>query len=209
MTARVRKCLPRHVAEKLVDIVSASTSARVSDVVAATLSSFIEHEEQESLDAVAQLVGGLRRGQLAVTGTRPTLQAVRRGPADVLVMAKAYQPSSGWECEGCSWVDAAPCGAERCPDCGSAAIRRVNLKEELVRLAEKLSAEVEFVSHSDTLMELGGVGCMLRYVTSGREVMSPNDYRGTASRSVDTAWRSYADSSAVSNANDGLPGRGR
>ena len=185
LTARVRNRLPRHVAEKLIDIVSASASDRVSDVVAATLSSFIEREEQESLDAVAQLVGGLRRGGLAVAGTRPTLEALRRGQADVLVMAKAYQPPPGWECEGCGWVDAAPYGAERCPDCGSADIRRVNVKEELVRLAEELSAEVEFVSHSDTLMELGGVGCMLRYVTSEREVMSPNDCHRTASQGVD------------------------
>ena len=50
---------------------------------------------------------------------------------------------------------------------------------------ELFSAEVEFVSHSDTLMELGGVGCMLRYVTSEREVMSPNDCHRTASQGVD------------------------
>ena len=36
-------------------------------------------------------------------------------------------------------------------------------KEELVRLAERQNCEVELVNESDMLMQLGGVGCLLRY----------------------------------------------
>ena len=55
---------------------------------------------------------------------------------------------------------------ERCPDCGSSEVQSVNLKEVLVKLAERQSLEVEIVRHSDVLMELGGVGCLLRYATA-------------------------------------------
>ncbi len=33
----------------------------------------------------------------------------------------------------------------------------------LTELAERNGTEVEIVNHSDVLMELGGVGCLLRY----------------------------------------------
>jgi len=41
----------------------------------------------------------------------------------------------------------------------------VRLKEELVRLAEQNQCQIEIVNHSDILMEFGGVGCLLRYLT--------------------------------------------
>ena len=75
------------------------------DVVAQRYRSFIEREEQESRDAVAQLVGGLP-WRLAVAGRGRTSRRAR-GQADVLSWSRRNSPS-GWECEGCGWADAAP-----------------------------------------------------------------------------------------------------
>jgi len=165
MTARIRNFLPKHLQAKLIDVVPASASARVADVVAATLWSFIDCEQQESLDAVAELVSSLRRGGLGASGTAATLEALRRGQADVLVMARAYEPGPAWSCRHCGWIDATSCPPERCPDCEASELRSADLKEVMVKLAERQSLEVEFVQHSDVLMELGGVGCLLRYAT--------------------------------------------
>jgi hypothetical protein len=38
----------------------------------------------------------------------------------------------------------------------------VDVKEALMRLAGQLECPVEIVEHSDALMSLGGVGCLLR-----------------------------------------------
>lgn len=165
MTARVRNRLPEHLATKLIDIVPASASARITDVVAATLSSFIESEQQESLDAVAALVKELRRGGLAVAGIGATLEALRRGQVDVLVIAPDCQPPPGWGCKRCGWLDAMLASPGSCPECQAAELRPLDIKEAMVKLAERQTAEVEFVRHSDVLMEIGGVGCLLRYVT--------------------------------------------
>lgn len=54
-----------------------------------------------------------------------------------------------------------------CPNCGGKAIHQVDLKEELVRLAEQRGCHVEMVEHSEDLMYLGGVGCLLRYRSEG------------------------------------------
>lgn len=165
LTARIRHCLPTHLQAKVIDVVPASASAPVADVVLATLSSFINCEQQESLNAVAELVSALRRGGLGAAGTAATLEALRRGQADVLVMARTYEPGPAWSCRPCGWVDAMSSAPKRCPDCDSGEVQSANVKEVMVKLAERQSLEVEFVQHSDVLMELGGVGCLLRYAT--------------------------------------------
>jgi hypothetical protein len=39
-----------------------------------------------------------------------------------------------------------------------------DVREEMVRLAGRLECGVEVVEHSDVLMNLGGVGCLLRFL---------------------------------------------
>ena len=163
ITARVRGCLPDRLAAKLVDIVPASGQAETTDIVAATLSSFIEQEEQESTDAVALLLGELWRNGLGVVGTTPTLLALERGQVDVLLMAAAYEPPPGWVCSSCGALLARPARPSSCDKCEADDVRATDLKEQMVKLAEQFGSEVEFVRHSDVLMELGGVGCLLRY----------------------------------------------
>jgi len=52
-------------------------------------------------------------------------------------------------------------------------LRQFDIKEEMVRLAEQAGCGVEVVEHSDALMQLGGVGCLLRYA-------APENYREKA-----------------------------
>ena len=74
------------------DVVPASERDQQTDVVMATLSSFIEHEEQESQSVAECLIEGLRSQNLAVAGSAATLDALRWGEVDTLVMASGYHP---------------------------------------------------------------------------------------------------------------------
>ena len=163
ITGRIRNALPPRLLDKLIDCVPAPDHSSVSDVVTATLSTFIEHEQQSSLDAVAELVGALRRGSLGAAGTVATLAALRHGEADLLVMAQSYQPGLVWRCQECEWIGGSAMQPAHCPDCADDDLRTVNAKEAIVKLAERQSLEVEIVEHSDALMALGGVGCLLRF----------------------------------------------
>jgi len=169
MTARVRNALPRRLQAKLIDVVHAPAGASVDDVVLATLSSFINCEQQESLDAVAELVSALRRDGLAVAGTAPTLEALRRGQADVLIMAQAYEPGWAWSCGHCGRAAITLSQPGRCPHCHSSELQSESIKELMVKLAERQSVTVEFVHNSDALMDLGGVGCLHRYATPDQD----------------------------------------
>jgi rubrerythrin len=166
MTAGIRQALPKHLLAKLVDVVSASAADRLSDVVAATLQPFLEHEESESLAMVDRLLKEIRTHGLAVAGTSASMTALRAQRVDVLVVAKDYQPGEGWGCLACSHTQLESKSSETCPKCHGDRLRQFEIKEEMVRLAERFGCMVEVVDHSDPLMQLGGVGCLLRYAAS-------------------------------------------
>ena len=162
ITGRIRNALPNELADKLVDVIPATERDQQADVVMATLSSFIEHEEMESRSVAERLIEGLRSQNLAVAGTEDTLDALRWGEVDTLVMASVYQPDPGWTCTACRAIGTEPPETSVCPECGKPSTRPTDIREALLRLAGQLERPVEVVQHSDELISLGGVGCLLR-----------------------------------------------
>jgi peptide subunit release factor 1 (eRF1) len=163
MTSRVRNALPKHLAAKLIDIVAASGRDRISDVVAATLVSFVEQEERESQAMVDRLQHEMNTSGLAVIGADASLSALKWKQANVLVLAKSYNPDPGWSCTECGAIGSNRALDKVCPECGSKELGDLDIKEEMVRIAEKSGCRVEIVDKSDFLMDIGGVGCLLRY----------------------------------------------
>jgi len=162
ITWQVRRALPEDLADKLVDVIPAGKRDQQSDVVLATLSRFIEHEEQESRSVAECLIEGLCSQNLAVVGSVDTLDALLWGEVDTLVMTSDYQPDPGWTCAACRAVGTETPETPVCPQCGKSAVRPMDVREALLRLAGQLERPVEVVEHSDALMSLGGVGCLLR-----------------------------------------------
>ncbi len=56
LTGEIRRALPKSVAAKLIDTIPAASRVTQDDVVAATLSAFIEGEEQESQEIAARFL---------------------------------------------------------------------------------------------------------------------------------------------------------
>lgn len=172
MVSAIRKDLPKRLTERLVDCVPAASADRVSDIVDSTLQTFLEYEERESQALAETLLTQIRRHGLAVSGTGESLEALKSGRTDFLVIAKSYDLGQGWECRGCGITELELTAPSTCPKCQSR-LREFDIRGELVRLAEQQKVGVEVVDHSDVLMNLGGVGCLLRY-------RAPADYLSTA-----------------------------
>jgi hypothetical protein len=164
VTSWIREALPRNLAAVLVDTVHASPTDELSDVVQATLLSFIEQEEQESVALADKLQEAIYTDGLAVAGTRTSWEALQSRQADVLILAKAYSPDPGWICAACEAMELEAPMPDKCPRCKATELLALDVKEELVRVAERTGCGVEVVNHSDPLMRLGGVGCLLRYL---------------------------------------------
>ncbi len=163
-TALLQQALPKRLVSKLIDVLPVSANDRTGDVVAATLACFVEQEQQESLAAVERLQKEIWRHGLAVAGPRATLQALKSGQADLLVLATEYVPDPAWICRGCGSCEIHIIRPATCKRCGGANLHGLDIKEELVRLAEIACCDVEIVHDSDILMGLGGAGCLLRFL---------------------------------------------
>lgn len=161
-TERIRLALPEDLAEKLVDTIPASECDQEADVVLATLSSFIEYEEQESWSIAESLIDGLRNHNLAVAGSAAALEALHWAEVDTVVMSSGYEPDPGWTCKNCKACGVDAPETQVCTQCSEPCIRPIDVREALLRLASQLECPVEVVEHSDALMSLGGVGCLLR-----------------------------------------------
>lgn len=162
-TARLREALPKRLTAKLIDSLHVSGNEQISDVVAATLACFIDAEEMESQSIAKTLQQEILGDGLAVVGTDATLDALRCGQVDVLVIAKPYILDPGWHCSACSMLTVGQAAPRLCPACNASTFHKVDLREELVRLAEQQGASVEVVQQSDQLLQVGGVGALLRY----------------------------------------------
>ena len=164
MISTVRRLLPKRLVAQLVDSVPAGPADRVSDIVASTLETFLEHEEQESQAVAEKLITQIHTHGLAVAGTRACMDAIQTGQADYLVVVKNYDPGKGWECRGCQKMELVAPKPNRCSRCGADRLKEFDIRGELVRRAEQQQVGIEVVEHNDILMSLGGAGCLLRYL---------------------------------------------
>ena len=163
ITARIRHALPESLASKLVGVIPATCQDAQADIVTATLSVFVDQEEQESQSVAVRLIEAIRTQGLAVAGAEDCVDNLQRGRGDTLVMLQEYHPDPGWLCTACKSMGTTTPKTNICSRCNTEAVHPTDLREELVRLAGKWDCPVEVVECSDALAALGGVGCLLRY----------------------------------------------
>jgi rubrerythrin len=163
LTREIRRALPKAVASKLIDTIPAASRDAQADVVTATLSAFVEWEEQESQAVAARFVKGIRTQARAVAGATACLEALRQRRADILLLARDIAPKPGWLCSSCGTMRIGHTVPDVCPECGKQEVRAIDATQGLVRLAGQQDCPVEVVDHCDPLMAMGGVGCLTRY----------------------------------------------
>lgn len=173
-TERISRALPKRLAAKLIDTIPASGHEPISDVVSTTLERFIKTEELESQEIAEVLRQEILSDGLAVVGTQATLDALRQYQVDVLVIAQSYTHQFGWCCNACATLMVSKNAPHYCANCNGYFFHSVDLREELVRLAEQQNAKVEVVIHNEALIQLGGIGALLRY-------RLPSDFQETES----------------------------
>jgi rubrerythrin len=163
LTREIRHALPKAATSKLIDTIPAASRDAQADVVTATLSAFVEWEEQESQAVAARFVKGIRTQARAVAGPTACLEALRQRRADILLLARDIAPKPGWLCSSCGTIRTDRNVPDVCPECGIKEVHAIDTTETLVRLAGQQDCPVEVVDHCDPLMALGGVGCLTRY----------------------------------------------
>lgn len=159
----LREQLPKHLNEKVVDVMSFQRDAGDDEIVQATLEILRQKDAETDAEAVEALKGAWRGGGLAVVGPEETLRALQIGQVDELLITGTPQklrptPVPRDEQSGDVIVEtSSPAGAD--PE-------RWKVAQQLVARAEQTGARVRIIEDPSLLADVGGVGALLRFKVS-------------------------------------------
>jgi peptide chain release factor subunit 1 len=129
--------MPKHLHEKLVDVVSLDIRTPEHQVLAQTMQALQGKDALTDAEHVEAMITAWRSGGLGAAGVGATKHALETGQVEELL------------------ITAAPDGLDTASSAETA--------NELVRLAQKSSARIRFVENTELLSSVGGVGAILRF----------------------------------------------
>jgi peptide subunit release factor 1 (eRF1) len=149
----LREQLPASLAERVIDVLRLDITTPEHDVLETTMATLREHDARTDAEAVEEMLGQYRSGQLGTVGARGTLAALERGQVDtLLISATPDAVRNNAPAEGPADPSVAVPGGEDAP-----------IAERLVRMAQQTSAAVRFIEDPALLADVGGVGATLRF----------------------------------------------
>ncbi len=149
--------LPIDIQDRIVDIKDINVEDE-NDILKKSVYLISEREKRQSHEAVQHLKEEILKDGLAVYGLEETLNAVKNGQLELLIIQKDKK-IPGWICEKCQVVKR---GINPiCPYC-KGKTSEVDVIEEILEFAERTDAEIEFTDDED-IAALGHVGGILRY----------------------------------------------
>ena len=159
----LRKNLTAGIREKLIEEERIAMEAGSHDILRRTLRVVRDTEARDSRRLADLVIDRFRAGGLAVAGIDPTIEALNLEQVDQLLLADSFNGNhGGWQCAECRvrGRDPAP---DACPFCEAPLPESIDLREAMVRRAERTGRRVEIVESHDELETLDGVGATLRY----------------------------------------------
>lgn len=157
----VRKALPRHLADRIVEVPGLDMATPEVTVIRATLDVLREDDARDDAAQVERLLHDYRSGGLAVVGLRQTRTALEKGQVDELFVsadARAVRLDDAEEVMSIGPEAAGAARAERTEIETTAAAVNTLIVE-----AERTAAGVRFIEDGALLAEVRGVGARLRY----------------------------------------------
>jgi hypothetical protein len=159
--SELRRQLSPAIAEKVIDVERIPIDAGKQEILRRTIDTVRLSEIEDSRRLADQVVDRFRAGGLAVAGLDPTIDALNREQVDILLLHESFDGEVGWQCPRCRVLGRRPYPRE-CPFCQAPA-EEIDLREAMVRRAERTGRRVEIVEDHEALLTLDGVGALLRY----------------------------------------------
>ncbi len=137
--------LPKHLAERVVDVHKLDINTPEHRVLAETLDALRQRDAETDADQVEAMLGAWRGNGLAVVGPDDTLQALAMGQVEELL------------------ITATPDGLRSSAPKEELGNEQTELAGELVMKAQQSAARIRFIEDPALLAEVGGVGALLRF----------------------------------------------
>ena len=157
-----REQLPKHLEEKIVDVVALQRNAPGDNILETTMAALREKDAETDAEKVDELLNAWQSGGLGVAGPEATLSALQLGQVDELIITatpELLKPVQKLP------EDAAPGEVQASTSApqGTADEKRLKLADELVTRAHQTGARIRFIEDDNLLAGIGGVGALLRF----------------------------------------------
>jgi peptide subunit release factor 1 (eRF1) len=153
--------LPKHLAEKIIDVVPLDIHTPEHEVLSRTLEALREHDADTDIGQVERMLDAWRAGGLAVVGPESTLQAIEKGQVEELLITAT--PALLKRATTLT-ADVAPGPVEIDTSAANGAdADRHRLADHFVVHAHLSGARIRFIEDPDLLADVGGVGALLRF----------------------------------------------
>ena len=154
--------LPKHLAEKIIDMMKLDVKAPEHKVLSETMEALRQKDAETDAERVQRMLDAWRASGLAVVGPQDTMKALVMGQVEELLIAatperlRLAQVPSDLVPPGPVEVDT----SNPDPDIDT---ERHKLADDLVTKAQQSSARIRFIEDPALLDEVGGVGAILRF----------------------------------------------
>ncbi|MFO7966736.1 MAG: Vms1/Ankzf1 family peptidyl-tRNA hydrolase [Archaeoglobaceae archaeon] len=149
--------LPQNVRENVIDVVDVDFDDH-HELIKESQEIMAERNEEQLSALMEQIKKEVLKEGLAVYGVEDTLEAVKRGQVEILLVDTNFR-AKGWICELCQVVEKG--NSSSCPYCGNRT-SEVDIAEELIEFAERTGARVDFAENEE-IRDLGHIAALLRY----------------------------------------------
>jgi len=156
---KFRAILHPYLQERVAGEFQAGPDAPLADILKESLAVEEDVRRREEETLLHRLDEEARPGGLGVIGLRPTVDALMRGQAHILLIKEGYA-TQGYVCYRDHFLAAAE-GA--CPVCGDALSEAPDIVEDMVQLAINQNVQVEHISHVAARLAQDKVGALLRF----------------------------------------------
>lgn len=160
--SELRRQLSPAARDKLIDVERIPIEAAQQEILRRTIDTVRRTEVEDSRRLADTVVDRFRAGGLAVAGLDPAIEALNREQVDILLLHESFDGEIGWQCSRCRVLGRAPT-PQKCPFCDTPLPEEIDLREAMVRRAERTGRRVEIVEEHQALEALEGVGALLRY----------------------------------------------
>ena len=156
----LKEQLPRHLTDKIVDVLKLERDAAENEIVEATLEVLRRKDAESDAERVRELIGAWQGGGLGVVGPEATLAALQLGQVDELLIT-----GSPGELEPPQEVQHDTANKSVATETTATGVgeRELKLADDLVTKAQKTAATVRIIEDPELLRTVGGVGALLRF----------------------------------------------
>jgi peptide chain release factor subunit 1 len=151
--------LPNDLKSEILDLIDVDFDESDGHLISMAEEAVQKDEKEIVSNNVNKLKEEILKHGLAVYGLKETIDAVKNGHLELLLVSKGYK-QEGWKCEKCQFVDSDL--TDVCPNCNGK-LSQVDVIEESIEFAQRTNTKIEFAQDNPILQELGGVGGLLRF----------------------------------------------